>query len=152
MTHAGVIAQQAKTFLLAYETLDDSMYQRMQRGDMYFRLPIAERIPVVAAALTCIAFAAEIAIKALVVHSAGGSLSVCPRGHRLDKLFGNVPCNLQQAIAATLNRPLQEVHENLRKNANAFEQWRYSYENGAWGDEQFLRDFVKASLAQLGIA
>jgi hypothetical protein len=152
MTHTNVIAQQAKTFLLAYETLDDSMHQRVQHGGMYFRLPVAERIPLVAAALTCIAFAAEIAIKALIVHSAGGSLSACPRGHNLDKLFGNVPNNLQQAIAIALNNPLQDVHESLRKNANAFETWRYSYENGAWGDEEFLRNFVKASLAQLDIA
>src|SRR4051812_32726805 len=109
MSHTNVIAQQARAFLLAYEALDDSMYQRVQRGDMYFRLPIAERIPVATAALTCIAFAAETAIKALVVHSAGGSLSTCPRGHDLDKLFGNVPSNLQQAVAASLNKPLQDV-------------------------------------------
>jgi hypothetical protein len=47
--------------------------------------------------------------------------------------------------------PLQDVHDNLGKNASAFEKWRYSYENGAWGDEEFLRDFVQASLVQLPI-
>jgi hypothetical protein len=152
MSDTNVIAQQAKTFLMAYEILDNSRYRRIQHGNAYFRLPIVERTPIVTAAITCIAFAAEIAIKALIVHSANGSLSAYPKGHDLDELFKNVPINLRQAIADVLNKSLQDVQENLQKNANAFEKWRYCYENGAWGDEEFLRDFVKASLAQLGFA
>ena len=149
MNHAIVMAQQAKAFLAAYETLEDSMYQRVQRGNMHVRFPIAERVPIVSAAITCLAFSAEVAIKTLIVHSAGNGLSAAPWGHDLGKLFCGVPNHLQHAISGALNMPVQDVQENLEKNASAFEKWRYSYENGAWGDEQFLRDFVKASLAQL---
>ena len=120
------------------------MYQRVQHGNLFFEHLIVERFPIVTAAITCIAFAAEIAIKALIVHSANGSLSAIPKEHDLDKLFKSVPENLQEAIANVLNKSLHDVQKNLQKNAKAFEKWRYCYENEACGDEQFLREFVKS--------
>jgi len=149
MSHTFVIADQARSFLLAYETLDDSMHQRLQHGDMHFRVPIFERIQIVTAAMTCIAFSAEIAIKALIVQAAGGDLSACPRGHSLDKLFSKVPVSLQKEIANDLSVSLDDLISSLEKNANAFEAWRYSYESGAWGDEVFLRNFINASLEKI---
>jgi HEPN domain-containing protein len=149
MSHTQAIAMQAKAFLEAYETLDDSMYQKIQLGSVHFRTLIFERAPVVTAAIVCIAFAAEMAMKALIVDSAGGRLSGLPKSHDLDELFKNICGDVRVAIASALNKSLLEVEDSLRKNAKAFAQWRYSYEEGAWADEEFLRAFVRVALAQI---
>jgi len=150
MSHTQVVALQAKVFLEAYETLDNSMYRKVQQGDLHFKVPIPERIPIVTAAITCIAFATEIAIKALIVHSASGNLAACPKNmHDLGELFKKVPDGLRAVIAKELKKSLPEVEENLEKNAKAFVKWRYSYESGAWADEKFLHSFVKVALAQI---
>jgi hypothetical protein len=121
----------------------------VQRGDLHFRIPIPERFPIVTPAITCLALAAEIAIKTLIVQSAGGSLAACPRNsHDLDELFNNVPSDIRTEISKAMNKALPEVQECLEKNAKAFVKWRYSYENEAWADEEFLRVFVKTALVQ----
>jgi hypothetical protein len=143
------MAAQARAFLEAFETLDNSMFQISEVGGMRFRLPVPDRIPITVPAVTCIAFAAEIAIKTLIVQAAAGNIAACPRDHDLFRLFARLPATTRAAIASAL--PAISVEEKLRVNAGAFERWRYSYESEAHADEVFLREFVRATLAQVRI-
>ncbi|OOG56452.1 hypothetical protein [Rhodanobacter sp. C03] len=145
------IAIQAKAFLQAYETLNDSLLEKMRQGDF-------ELAPIIVPAMTCVAFAAELAMKALIVQIKSGELTALPKNkngggiHNLDDLFNEVSTPLQQAIARELNKSVADVERKLRENEDAFVKWRYSFENGAMGDEEFLLKFVNAALAQVRIA
>lgn len=78
--------------------------------------------------IACIAFAAELYLKSLVIAATGKSKDV----HRLDKLYNSLSANLQKQIrkACCQETALKtlEFRDKLNSISNSFVEWRYSYE------------------------
>lgn len=87
-------------------------------------------------AIVCGAFAAEVALKALLeLHGRS-----C-RGHDLHDLFERLPSRIQLQLREGACLPLATFDRYMRGARNAFNDWRYFYED---------RDFLGTNVAFLG--
>ena len=82
----------------------------------HFNMPIVPGV-------VCAAFSIELGLKTLI----GGS-STPPKSHNLEKLFSLVPANTQDQIVAGCASTRASFDASLSLVANAFEDWRYIYE------------------------
>lgn len=86
--------------------------------------PINQRVlPLSSPAYVCVAFAAEIGLKALLRRE-----GVVARGHDLKKLFDQLPTNLQFEIRRQAAPYVEEFDSDLEKAKDAFQELRYVFE------------------------
>lgn len=108
---------QARVFLLAARRCNE--FRPMPTGHLQYLF-----VP----SLVLYAFAIEIGLKALALHSSGTPL----KGHDLDALFRALPAQLQAQIVADSSAGYPGsgsfFDRNLDMVAKAFEVWRYVHE------------------------
>jgi len=96
-------------------------------------------------AIVCRAFAAEVGLKALLLH-AGGT----PRGHDLHALFRQQSEEVRDSITAATALPAAAFDRELASVAHAFVEWRYVFETArAAINLNFLSNFSKAIINAL---
>ena len=89
------------------------------------------------AGIVCLAFSVELALKAALL-----SETARVEGHRLDKLFVQLPSAQQEAIIQACGVGPEAFARELGLVANAFVEWRYIYERP--GVISINRDFLLA--------
>jgi hypothetical protein len=97
------------------------------------------------AGVVCSAFAAELALKAIL--AAEGRPATGP-DHHLARLFDAVSPTVRDRIYPLMSLSADEFTVKLRPCAEAFEQWRYIYESaGRHIDYDFLHAAANAFFA-----
>ena len=96
-------------------------------------------------AIVCRAFAAEVGLKALLLHTGGAA-----RGHDLHALFGQLRRTIRDSLIAATGLPSAAFDRELSSVANAFVEWRYVFETArAAINLNFLTSFSKAVIDAL---
>jgi hypothetical protein len=131
----------ARDFYIAYRVLSESNDRVLATivsdnpfsvsPRMMERLKSGELKQVYNAQIVCLAFALELYLKAVLVHSVGN----VPRTHNLSCLFQKVPTDIRAKIIEELQTRMPEISEkvfdsNVQAIAEAFDEWRYVFENG----------------------
>ncbi len=85
--------------------------------------------------IVCLAFSIELGLKSILF-----AVNKPSTGHRLDRLFEELPEPEQQAVLFESCAEPSSFRENLALVANAFVEWRYIYERRGFQSisEQFL--------------
>jgi hypothetical protein len=94
-------------------------------------------------AITCIAFAIELRLKAIGVLD-GGTYEFT---HDLWKIYSKLPISTQQEFPLKLSMPAEQLELQLKSCSNSFVVWRYVFDyHSAAADLDFLRRLSDASL------
>lgn len=140
------IGVQARAFIRACDALRPNLSVVSQPGGETLKFKHRD-IHLMIPGVVCAAFAAELAIKAMIAQR-GEPV----RGHELDTLFKMLPDDVRESVAERLGCPLPNIEEALLKHRKTFEHWRYSYESSTLNaDDDFLLAFSVAALDYLGI-
>ena len=89
--------------------------------------------------VVCAAFSVELSLKAIVI-AAGGTPARGRNGHDLVTLFGQVRTEVQDTIISALGISRSAFEPLLEGVTDAFEKWRYIYEQT--GDIDITQHFL----------
>lgn len=123
------ISQFAKTFIIAAKRCEEKVL--LPNGKYEIAL-----IP----GLVCRVFSVELSFKAIIKAKGGNG-----RGHKLEKLFKEIPEAERSLIIKETSLSESQFYEKLCAVSNAFVDWRYIYEKGQENlDYKFLTDLAGA--------
>ena len=165
MKNAHLIAEQCSSFFRAWEVMEEHTKLRFRPPpgttgpfvgtvDLHQLGGFADFWKLMAPRIVCLAFAAELGIKALLVQT--GKLPdpkarpIVRTGHHLPSLFKLLPDALSQRVRAATGTFSSDFDAKLQKDAAVFENWRYLYESnqGSSVDDGFLTALVRALIAE----